>query len=386
MPETLLLPPVPSGDQYTQPQEAPQADVVFDGVYGTFAREAHKKDQKNGAEFGKAFVADRFEKAKESLEPLDRPAPISEIKQNFMQQIATEADRQYQKSPSGRAMRMERGERLVEKFLNRAGSMIKAGETDGLTVKMFLDRIKGIPYTLSFGYNDLTKKVDEEMPEKPATNRYFARLNQLVAGKTNWEQQSESTYVIFNSRNPRFQETDTTGRYYISWKLNGQPEVVLETWMTILSDMGLDEEICFKTSEGIARTYDSIVVYTNRDTAEPAQQAIEEFIRRCPPELLSETNMPSGAPIAKGVSRAPEPSEVLKLQRYTGEKSFSYNQFICALTELSLRRASYDYIKQGIRPEDVTPRMLAQAGKVYFTQLIKLSGIDPSTMEVAGDQ
>ena len=93
--------------------------------------------------------------------------------------------------------------------------------------------------------------------------------------------------------------------------------------------------------------------------------------------------MPSAVNVDKGISRAPEPEQLNTLLRYRGKDTVSYNELAAGLTELALSRASYDFVKQSLQPNQVTPKAVAEAGKVYFVQFIKLAGLDPAQMQAA---
>ncbi len=147
--------------------------------------------------------------------------------------------------------------------------------------------------------------------------------------------------------------------------------------------MGLDKELYYKVSEGVMRRYDMVIAYASSEPGnkEKMASAIDAFSKRCPPELLSQTTLPTGIEIVPGVAKTPEPTELNKLLRYRGKPAVSYNQFVCAMTDLALRRASYDFIQNGKRPRDIQFEDLEAAAKPYFAQLVALSGIDPITME-----
>jgi hypothetical protein len=155
---------------------------------------------------------------------------------------------------------------------------------------------------------------------------------------------------------------------------------VVRTWTETLDSLGLGDKLYYKVAEGLALRYETVIAYASPETASDMEKAVQEFARRCPPELLSDSIIPSGIEVAKGVARAPEPDELNTLLRYRGKEIVSYNEFACALTELALRRASFDFIRQGMLPDQVTPRALSKAAKPYFVQL---SGFDPATMKSA---
>lgn len=370
----------------------PVAETVFKGVYDALTYDLKHKPTRKGFRNGQEvtvtinpsleFATPYFERAHDTVVPLAKQAP--DFRGAFNQDATEEAHKvkAYQGRPDLIAQRLENARHLTADFLNRAEQMKRRGETDDLTINLFLDRIE-YAKSLARGYNQVTKKTDETMPPEAANERYAHALPILLSGNPDRAQQATAPFVHMNVKKHQGSSYDTVERYYISPKLNGQPERVVQIWTETLQDMGLDKELYYKVSEGIALRYDLLIAYTSSKPGdkEKMKNVIQEFTRRCPPELLSETTLPTGAEIVPGVARTPEPTELNRLLRYRGKSTVSYNEFACALTDLAFRRASYDFIKQGRHPQDVTPKELAAAAKPYFSQMVALSGIDPVTME-----
>jgi hypothetical protein len=384
-----------SGDHDFQPQEASAAEAVFTGVYQKFAEEARSASTErtefiDGQETvvrvnpAAEFVRERFEGAAQSIEPFEsvRTAP-QEIRDRFIDEAKEEAKNVYGDNQFAIGVRTERSQRMASGFVERAAEMFQNGETDALTIKVFFDRIDGLKYGLSQDYNILIGKTDEPMPDSATQDRYAHTVHGLLAGKENVAEQANGGFLHVNGEAHLASGADVTERFYISPKLNGQPEVVVQTWADTLEDLGLGEKLYYKVGEGLARRYDTVIAYATDETAPDMEKAVEEFARRCPPELLSDTAIPTGLEVAKGVARAPEPTDLNTLLRYRGKEAVSYNQFACGLTELALRRASHDFKMQGAQPEQVTPRALSEAAAPYFEQFVALSGIDPRTMKAA---
>ena len=392
MSETAIINP---NEQYIQPTEQLAALEVFSGVYNSFADEA-KQSAKRRVELVDSqgvtvevnppldFVQERFKAAQEKVEPLAglavRP---SEVQDKFMEEAKVEAHKAYDGRPSGEAVRLERANRVVSSFIDRAGDMFTQGETDGLTIKLFFDRLEGFKYGLSLGYNGLVTKKDEPMPGKEAQADYHRAIQSTYGDKANVKEQENGSFLHVNGNRHLASGSPTTERIYISPKLNEQPGEVVKVWADTLQELGLDEKVYYKVAEGMSRRYDTVITYVTPETASDAERAVQEFVKRCPPELLSDTTMPSGIEVAKGVSRAPEPDELNTLLRYRGKDTISYNEFACAITELALRRASYDFMIRGDPAEQVTPKALSEAAQPFFVQFVKLSGLDPITMKAA---
>ncbi|MGF7229106.1 MAG: hypothetical protein ACQR33_03925 [Candidatus Saccharibacteria bacterium] len=384
-------PPPNLAEQANDPHEQRAADQVFDEVYQVFAdtaknSPARRREFIDGREVivdanpSVEFVRKRFEDATDKITPLaQRGVRPKEVRDRFAADIQAEANLAYHGSPAGMAMRLERGERLTRTFLDRARTMFADGEADGLTIKTFFERIDGLKYGLSMGYNDLVKKTDEPVPDGAANQRYVAGIAQEFGHKPDVEQRTIFTHINVNQH--RDTQEYTTNRYYISPKLNAEPAEVIKEWNSALADLGVDEKVYYKVASGLAYRYDTVAIYATAQTEPDIQQALKNFTQRCPSELLSDTAMPSGVALDKGVTRAPEPHQLNLLLRYRGKETISYNELACALTELALQRASYELAQQGAQPEAITPRVLAAKAKPYFAQFVTLSGIDPDTLQ-----
>ena len=392
MPETL---PYNPREQRRESGDMPAAESVFNGVYQSFADTAkNAPKERNRFIDGREqmvkvnpvleFVQARFEDAAKTIEPLaGQPMRPSDVNEKFMNEATIEAKKVYDGNPHAAGVRVERARRVVSSFTDRASAMFANGETDGLTVKLFFDRLEGIKYGLSLGYNRLVTKNDEANPSQEEQQKYAQSVNAMLIGRPNVEEQKNGTFLHVNGQRHLASGSSVHERYYISPKLNGRPGDVVRTWMETLDSMGLEDELYFKVAEGLSRRYDTLIAYATPETASDMERAVQEFARRCDPELLSDTAIPAGVEVAKGVARAPEPDEVNTLLRYRGKEMVSYNEFACALTELALRRASHDFRKQGVQPDQVTRRALSEAAKPYFVQFVKLSGLDPTTMKSA---
>ncbi len=392
MSETPVINP---SEQRLRPDEVMAADAVFNGVYQSFAdyakgRPTERKQFIDGQETMVAvnpaleFVQQRFEEAGKSIEPLaTQPMRPSDISEKFIQEATTEAKSVYDGNPMAAGTRVERASRLVSGFIDRASRMFEDGEADGLTLKVFFDRIQGFKYGLSLGYNNLVTKSDEPMPDKNTQVQFAQTVHDTFAGKPNVEEQESGAFLHVNGQRYLASGSTTTERFYVSPKLNGNPAEVVKIWAGTLEDLGLGDKLYYKVAEGLSHRYDALIAYASPETATEMEQAVAEFARRCPPELLSDSVIPTGVEVAKGIARAPEPHELNTLLRYRGKETISYNEFACAVTELALRRASYDFMQQGVQSDQVTPKALSEAAKPYFVQFVKLSGLDPVTMRAA---
>lgn len=382
-------------EQYIQPGQPLAAEAVFEGVYQSFAYHAQQlplernifvdgEVKRVSVDPAADFVSARFSEAKKTIEPLaSQSVRPNDVSDKFIDEATIEAKSVYEGNPLGASARIERSRRVISGFINRATEMFRNGDVDGLTTKLFFDRIQGFKYGLSANYNDLVTKTDEPMPDREGRERYADTIHKLFMGRDDVQEQDSGPFLHVNNKRHIASGGETTERYYISPKLNGHPEEAVRIWTETLADRGLDEKLYYKVAEGTSRRFETVVAYATPETAGEMEAAIQEFARRCPPELMSETVVSTGVEVAKGIAKAPEPNELNTLLRYRGKDTISYNEFACALTELALRRASYEFMIQGIKPEAVTPKALSQAAKPYFVQFTALSGIDPATMRVA---
>jgi len=370
--------------------DTPAAEGIFNGVYQALTYgirdKTERKQFKNGQEVivtinpSAEFADHYFERARNTVAPLNRIIPVAQFRDTFMQEADTAAKMSYRNDPGRIPERIDRAKGIVDGFLGRAKQMVRDGQTDNLTAKLFLNRIEDAN-VFATGYNKVTEKIDETMPSKEIATRYTRTIPKLLADNPDTKHQDTGPFIHVNAS--RESRRDSVGRYYISPRLNGQPERVVQIWTDTLREMGLDKELYYKVSEGVMRRYDMVIAYASSEPGnkEKMASAIDAFSKRCPPELLSQTTLPTGIEIVPGVAKTPEPTELNKLLRYRGKPAVSYNQFVCAMTDLALRRASYDFIQNGKRPRDIQFEDLEAAAKPYFAQLVALSGIDPITME-----
>jgi len=381
-------------EQVVVPPEQMLSTDVFEGVYGSFADVAKAKRQRKEYNNGQIltlevdpaieFAQNHFTAAQEKIAPLDnQQVRASEVQDRFIDEAKTTALTDYAGRPAAIATRFVRANRIVGGFINRANEMVKAGETDGLSVKTFFGSIDSLKHGLSLGYNDLVRKSDEPLADEKAKDVYNNTIHGIFGSKPNVEEQHNGGFIHVNGERYLQSGEKTSNRFYISPKINAQPGEVVKLWADTLEELGLGEKIYYKVATHLAHRYDTLVAYVSPETTEDGERAIETFMSKCPPELLSDTNMPSAITVGKGVSRAPEPEQLNTLLRYRGKDTVSYNEFVAGLTELALRRASYDFVKLGVQPNQVTPKAVAAAGKVYFGQFIKLAGLDPVQMQTA---
>lgn len=391
MPETLTHNPQ---EHLLELHRASAAEEVFTGVYSSFAESAKRAQGTQWVDGGVEsvavnapleFVKSRFEAANRDrrIELLDAtPLRPSEVKDKLMTDAIHAAREKYGNNQLAVAAKVERSERVVRGFIERAGDMYKSREVDGLTIKLFFDQIDAFKPALSLiGYNNLVRKSDEQALSEEAKHRYAWAVHDMLAVKPHVEEQENGGFLHVNAHLEDQSSTDE--RYYISPKLNGRPEEVIKIWTETLEDLGLSDKLYYKVSAGLARRYDTLIAFSSPNTAADMEKALKEFERRCPADLLSDATIPTGIDVAQGIVRAPEPLELNKLLSCRGQKTLSYNELVCATTELSLRLGSYDFIQQGKKPEEVTPRLLSEAAKPYFVQFMKLSGINPETMKAA---
>jgi len=305
----------------------------------------------------------------------------SDVKEDMVGRAKIRAEEVYAgRSPATVGARMQRAGALADTFVGRASEMYRDGGADPLVIKMFFNGLGNLGIISSVGYNDVIRKSDEEVPDGLSQASYKAELAGLIAGHADVIE--ENGWIFFNGEKGKRRSTPDTLRTYISARINGRPEEVVKNWTEALDGLGIEGQIVYKVQPGISRRYETVVVYSDDDSQEDVSRALERFSEICPDNLLSETVLLSGKKVAKGVVQTPSPGDLSRLLSYAGEEDVSYNQLVCAFTEMALRRSAYAFASEGKSAAEVNPKKLSERAKPCFAQFIKLAGIDPDTMQV----
>lgn len=266
------------------------------------------------------------------------------------------------------------------KLIGHINTLVKGGEVDPLTAKVFaryLERYKDIG---GHHYNAIIAN-NQELPEGTLQQKapeYSSSVGQLVSdyGEDAKEQESGG-FIHFNADK---QTGEITTRIYINPDLAQSPARVLEAWHTSLTQTGLKEKVYFKVPEGLSKRQEGIVVYlTDQISPEDVEKLLTTFRSTCPSDLLSSKPMPSVVPVARGIAMAPELQNINTFMRYSGvDAQVSYNEWVASSTQLAFELA-YHEVATG-EATNVTPKMLKEPAGRYFEKIVKLSGVNPETM------
>ena len=350
-----------------------QSTEIFDHVYDQLKQPSASANPERQAELFLAGLADGAKRHIDEIE--SRGTTNQQIYQEIWQKMAEYISR-YQDDP-----RFEKKKEDVSKTYTRltehVNKIVKQGEVDPRTAKIFLRSLLSLKYIGD--YNAITRNNENISPEElKAKNQDYVRVADEMWDKQpeGMKQEQSGGFYHFNSH----LEGDVKNRIYISAQLSGSPEKVIGAWQAALQETGLQDKIYFKLPTGLSKRFESIILYQTDKTSEAdIEKLLIAFNQKCPTELLNDKDMPTGIPLRRGISMAPEPANINTFICYSGsQENISYNQLIASLTELSFELAYKDAQKAGqIKP---TPKILKDNAGKYFEQMIRLSGINPDTM------
>src|SRR5438132_1482496 len=191
------------------------------------------------------------------------------------------------------------------------------------------------------------------------------------------QKQGLGDFVHFNAHLGRH----VKNRVYISARLAGAPENVVKAWQASLHQTGLQDEVYFKLPTGLSHRFDTIIFFQSDNTQDAdVERLLVAFAANCAADLLSARDMPTGIPIGRGISMAPEPANINTFMRYSGGRErISYNQLIAAVSELAFELAYTDDANT-LRVANAAPHNLKDRAGLYFERLIRLAEINPDTM------
>ncbi len=350
-----------------------QSEEIFENVYNQLKQPSASATPERQAELFLSGLADGAQRHIDDIE--SKGVTNQQIYQEMWQKMAEYISR-YQNDP-----RFEKKKEDVSKLYTRltehVNKIVKQGEVEPRTAKVFLRSLLSLKYIGD--YNAITRNNENIPPEElKAKNQDYVRVTDEM-----WEKQPEGMkqeqsggFYHFNSH----LEGDVKNRIYISAQLSGSPEKVIEAWQAALQETGLQNKVYFKLPTGLSKRFESIILYqTDKTNEADIEKLLTVFNQKCPTELLNDKDMPTGIPLRRGISMAPEPANINTLIRYSGsQENISYNQLIASLTELSFELAYKDAQKTG--QANPMPKILKDNAGKYFEQMIRLSGINPDTM------
>ena len=354
-------------------EREPQSRKIFENVYDQLKQPATSTSPEK---HGELFLAGLEDGARRHVGEIETSGLTNQQIYGEIWQKMAEYIGRYQNDP-----RFEKKKEDVSKLYTRlttnVNKLVKQGEVDPITAKVFLRALPSLKYIGD--YNRITRNDENiELETLKAKNADFVGVVDGMWAKQpeGMKQEQDGGFYHFNSH----LEGDVKNRIYISAQLSGAPEKVVEAWQAALEETGLQDKIYFKLPTGLSKRFETIILYqTDKTKDEDIEKLLATFTQKCPAELLNERDMPTGVPLRRGVSMAPEPANINTFLRFSGsQESISYNQLIASTSELSFELAYKEAQKKGeAKP---TPKSLKDSAGRYFEQMIKLSGINPDTM------
>lgn len=275
---------------------------------------------------------------------------------------------------------------VYSKLTGHINELVKTGEVDSLTAKVFARYLERYKYIGGHHYNDIVRN-NQELPDGIIQQKgpeYSGALERLVTEYGNNAKEQESGgFMHFNADR---QTGEITARVYINPDLAQSPAQVLDAWHNALVQTGLEDKIYFKVPDGLQNRQEGIVVFLT-DHTDPAdvEKLLTTFSATCPPDLLSSVPMPSAVSVTRGITMAPELRNINTFLRYSGvekeagvPEQISYNEWVASSTQLAFELAYHEATASGVTT--VTPKMLKEPAEKYFEKIVKLSGVNPDTM------
>jgi hypothetical protein len=265
---------------------------------------------------------------------------------------------------------------LYRRLTGHVEALIAQGIVDDRTAQVFLSALPSLTYI-----GDYYALIRNHAPFTPealrAKNRsYVGVVREIWARYADERKQRLGDFVHFNAHLGRH----VRNRVYISARLAGAPEHVVKAWQASLQQTGLRHEVYFKLPAGLSHRFETIILFQSDKTHDAdIERLLVAFATNCASDLLSERDMPTGIPIGRGISMAPEPANINTFTRYSGGRErISYNQLIAAVSELAFELAYTDAHTR--REANAAPQHLKDGAGIYFERMIRLAEINPDTM------
>lgn len=354
---------------------------VFEGVYEQLKNSSNLRTPQ---ELARRFIEDLAENSQRRVESVE-PRTIETMFQELQNSVTQYAE--WSRNNPNYEYTRQQGAALYQRFTQNVERLIASGDIDELTAKVFMRSLPGLKYIGN--YNAVVRNLEpittEELKQKnidyvKVAEQIWAEYPETV------KNEQEGYFYHFNAG----VQGRTTGRLYINAQLGAAPDRVLQAWHEALKETNTQDKIYFKFPNGLAKRYETVIVYYGDKTV-PADldRLLTAFKQHCPDNLLAEKDMPTGVPLSRGISIAPEVSNVNRFLTHINpenpnassprqEWTISYNQLIASLAELSFEMA-YRQAQKSKKP--ITgPKSLKDDAMPYFNQLLKLSGVNPQTM------
>ncbi len=356
----------------TRAKREPQSKRIFDNVChelldppGSITPEQHRE----------RFVARLADGAKRHIDDLNVLGPTNQqLYQAIWARMAAYIAR-YQ----GRHNFEKKRDHVVTLFRRLTGhvdALVGQEIVDVRTAQVFLSALPSMNYLGD--YNAVIRNRTDISSEslRAKSQPYLEALEEIWARYSDETKQRLGDFVHFNSHLGR----RVKNRVYISARLAGAPDKVIEAWQASLQETGLQDKVYFKLPAALSNRFETIILFQSDKTHDAdIEILVTAFATNCSRDLLSERDMPTGVPIRRGISIAPEPATINTFTRYSGSRErISYNQFIAGVSELAFELAYKD--AQTLRVARPTLQRLKEEAGTYFEGMIRLAEINPDTM------
>jgi hypothetical protein len=265
---------------------------------------------------------------------------------------------------------------LYHRLTGHVDALIAQGIVDDRTARVFLSTLTSLAYIGD--YQAVIRNPADITPERlRAKNRtYVGVVRDMWGCFADDRKQGLGDFVHFNAHLGRH----VKNRVYISARLAGAPGKVVKAWQASLQQTALQDEVYFKLPTRLSDRFETIIFFQSDNTHDAdVERLLVAFATNCASDLLSARDMPTGIPIGRGISMAPEPAHINTFTRYSGGRErISYNQLIAAVSELAFALAYQD--AQTRRVANAAPEHLKERAGIYFERLIRLAEINPDTM------
>ena len=204
--------------------------------------------------------------------------------------------------------------------------LVKHAEVDALTAKVFLKSLPNLRYIGD--YNALIRDASvpiEILAQKNAEYAPFAE--DMFSKHTGPGNTDEGGFYHFNPKTPGKVKT----RVYVCADVQKSPRDVVAKWVKTLEEKGLKDKIYFKIPNGMTPRFETLIIYVKDTTSDQElEEALKCFTDNTPTDLFNAKDMPTGIPLRRGISMAPEPANINKLLKYSDSPIISYNLLISA--------------------------------------------------------
>lgn len=355
-----------------------QSQKIFDNIYEQLEPQADIDTQKAGSSFIKSLA--QYQDL--HIGKIDKNAPVDQsVERIWTEGIARKLAR-FQNDPKEFERRKVAYSEMYLKLKGHIDQLTQSGEVDPFAAKVFLENFRALK--ASDFYNDIVR--NPERPNDETREKYHAAAEDLYSMYGEDRTIEQGGFHHFNRKGN--EDVEAKNRVYLSADLAGSPEKLVGAWKAALMETGLQNKIYFKLTGQLSQRYETIIVYQTEDiTDDEFGKVMEAFQRLCPEDARAKKDMPSSAPITRGISYAPEPRNLNELFRAMDLRAsehddapmrISYNQVIAGFTRLSFELAYKDFVAS--RTEKPNPRDLKDGARKYFEQMVKLAGINPETM------